>query len=529
MFLTLPSSVETCCSRPSSCSSEVTLKASLLARTRVAAALGLSLPASGAVLLPVAAHTQSSSTPRTKAITATSYDGRSMPAEAVRITVPERRSHPGRSITLAAIRIPTTAAHPGNPIVFLMGGPGIPGSVMLPIPPYFTLFQRLREEGDVIILDQRGIGKSEPVLDCPSQAKPPDSLFLDTDAAVSYLREQIGACAAHWREQGVDPAAYTTLESADDVDDLRQALGYTRIDLLGFSYGTRLALAYLQRHDSHVGRVVLQGVDGPGNEIKSPLAPARKLERIDGMLSKDPAWKPPVDLAAAAREARERLAATPANVTVTDRKAGTPVSLKVGRDGFDLIAALNMNNTRLPALLVSVPAGDDRVLAQLADGAWNDLYAGSTLLMGRAVDCSADRSPARWAAASHQAASAPFGMPIDDMVLADSFCEAVGYKKRAVEFAHPVHSAAPVLLLTGSLDATCPVENAQDVARGLPHAVLLDVVNAQHEALTEPSVQDAVVDFLRGSDVRGRRLIADPPQFLSIDDAARPRQRHGGS
>jgi hypothetical protein len=70
-----------------------------------------------------------------------------MPAEQVRISVPERRAHPNRSITM----------RPGRSIVFLMGGPGMPGSVMAPIPPYFTLFQRLREIGDVVIPDQRGI------------------------------------------------------------------------------------------------------------------------------------------------------------------------------------------------------------------------------------------------------------------------------------------------------------------------------------------------------------------------------------
>ena len=73
-----------------------------------------------------------------------------MPATQVRIVVPERRSQAGRTITVSALLLPSTAQHPGHPIVFLMGGPGIPGSVMAPIPPYFTLFQRLREIGDVV-------------------------------------------------------------------------------------------------------------------------------------------------------------------------------------------------------------------------------------------------------------------------------------------------------------------------------------------------------------------------------------------
>jgi pimeloyl-ACP methyl ester carboxylesterase len=104
----------------------------------------------------------------------------------------------------------------------------------------------------------------------------------------------------------------------------------------------------------------------------------------------------------------------------------------------------------------------------------------------------------------------------------------VGVDKPRVEFAHPVRSAVPALLLTGTLDATCPVENAQEVARGLSNAEVLSIENAQHEALTEDAVQDVVVDFIRGTDVRGRKLVADSPRYLSVEDAAKPRPQHGG-
>jgi pimeloyl-ACP methyl ester carboxylesterase len=476
----------------------------------------------------VAATAQPSQTLRTESTTIHSYDGRSMPAENVRITVPERRAHPGRTISVAGIRITTAAAHPGNPIVFLMGGPGIPGSVMAPIPPYFALFERLHEQADVVIIDQRGIGKSEPNLDCPNEGKPPDDFFLAPGAFTGYLRQQVAQCAAHWRQQGADPTAYSTVESADDLDDLRAALGYAKVDILGFSYGTDLALVYLERHEEHVGRMVLQGVNGPGTNIKSPLAVARKLTQMDALLAKDAAWKAPIDLETAARKARERLAATPAKITITDRKAGTPVETTVGRQGLDEIVALNLNDTRLPALLVSVAAGDDRVLTQFAGALWNAMNSGTAQLMGRSVDCTSQRPASRMAKAKRESETAPFGMPVDNEVLTANFCRAVGVDKPRVEFAHPVRSAVPALLLTGTLDATCPVENAQEVARGLSNAEVLSIENAQHEALTEDAVQDVVVDFIRGTDVRGRKLVADSPRYLSVEDAAKPRPQHGG-
>src|SRR5262249_41617817 len=152
---------------------------------------------------------------------------------------------------------------PGNPIVFLMGGPGIPGSVMAPIPPYFTLFDSLRSVADVLIPDQRGLGLSTPVLSCPADSALPPDLFTSRQRFVDALAERVAACARHWREQGADPCAYSTTESADDLDDLRRALGVPNLDLLGFSYGTRLALAAVQRHAGDIGRVALAGVDMP--------------------------------------------------------------------------------------------------------------------------------------------------------------------------------------------------------------------------------------------------------------------------
>lgn len=451
--------------------------------------------------------------------TVRSYDGRTMPAAYVRIDVPEARTRPGRKIGLTALRIPATAERPGRPIVFLMGGPGIPGTVMAPIPPYFTLFQRLRELADVVVLDQRGLGRSEPALDCPVSESPFADLFLRRDRIVQAMRIRVAACAGQLRDKGMDPTAYNTTESADDIDDLRKALGAEQIDLLAFSYGTRLALMYVQRHGDHVGRLVLQGVNGPGLVLKRPAPIVRKLDRMAEVLKQDSAWRGPTDLRAAARTARERLARKPVTVTITDRRTGRQLDLAVGRDGLDALVWLKPDDGRLPALLVSVAANDDRVLARVVEGAWNGLGDGTVGLMGRAVNCAADRPDARWETVRSEGATAPFGIPIDNDFLTEEFCRAVGYTAAPTEFARPVTSSAPVLLITGTLDATNPVENAVDVARGFANAVSLEVENAAHEALPIPAVQDVIVDWFRGADVRGKRVTASPPHFATVDEA----------
>src|SRR5678815_2498378 len=128
-----------------------------------------------------------------------SYDGREMKGELLRLTVPERHLRPARTLTVGALRFPATAAKPGRPIVFLMGGPGMPGSVMTPIPPYFSLFQKLRDIGDVIVVDQRGIGLSSPHVECAASASMPQTIFADTARMIAFMRDQVAICAAKLR------------------------------------------------------------------------------------------------------------------------------------------------------------------------------------------------------------------------------------------------------------------------------------------------------------------------------------------
>ena len=224
----------------------------------------------------------------------------------------------------------------------------------------------------------------------------------------------------------------------------------------------------------------------------------------------------------AARRARLRLASSPATVTVNDQKTGRQIGLKVGREGFDAIVALNLDDLRTPALLVSVANGDDRLLTRFVESAWNGLNNSPVQLMARSVNCSADRPASRWAVANADSTVAPFGSPIDNAFLTKRFCLAVGYPGTVTEFRRPLRSPIPTLLITGELDATNPAENARDVAPGLTRALLLDVANVAHEALPVAAVQDVVVEFFRGTDVRNRRIAGSRPHYLTLTEALSP-------
>ena len=205
------------------------------------------------------------------------------------------------------------------------------------------------------------------------------------------FKSELKRCSDDWRSKGVEAKAFTTNESADDLAQIRKVLGVDKADIVAFSYGTRLALADVARHESSIGRVVLQGVNGPGLVVKRPDAVARKLSRITGIIANDSAWSTKPDLIVEARKARQRLAANPVIVTIANRKTGTSTDVRVGREGFDAIASLNLDDARLPALIVSVASGDNRILAKFVESAWNGLSNGTAGLMARAVNCSADR------------------------------------------------------------------------------------------------------------------------------------------
>ena len=194
-------------------------------------------------------------------------------AQVAFLDVPRRHDQPdGPRMRLRVVRLPATGGDgSAAPVVYLAGGPGGSG-VGTARGPRWPVFEQVRRETDVLLLDQRGTGLSEPPPPCPHIQRFDHARPLDREAALAALSQTAARCIAHWREEGVDLAAYTTAESAADLEDLRRALGVPRISLWGMSYGTHLALASLRLHGASIERVVLIGVEGLDDTLKLPLA-----------------------------------------------------------------------------------------------------------------------------------------------------------------------------------------------------------------------------------------------------------------
>jgi pimeloyl-ACP methyl ester carboxylesterase len=105
----------------------------------------------------------------------------------------------------------------------------------------------------------------------PRGTPPPADAFLKKSGFRDALIARARACADHWRAKDVDLASFNTAASADDLEDLRRAVGAEKLSLVAHSYGTTLALEAVRRHGEHIERIVLSGVEGPDHAVQMPL------------------------------------------------------------------------------------------------------------------------------------------------------------------------------------------------------------------------------------------------------------------
>jgi pimeloyl-ACP methyl ester carboxylesterase len=183
-------------------------------------------------------------------------------AECGTLSVPENRSDPNtRLIALPVTRIPAKGNDPREPIFWLNGGPG-QSNMRFSHP---QDLDALLEEHDFVLAGYRGVD-GQVVLDCPEISevlqKPPGDLL--SDVALESYGTAAAQCAARLQAEGVDLDGYSMTETIDDMEAVREALDYERINLLGASYGTRLAMMYEWMYPQNLQRVAMIGVNPPG-------------------------------------------------------------------------------------------------------------------------------------------------------------------------------------------------------------------------------------------------------------------------
>jgi pimeloyl-ACP methyl ester carboxylesterase len=443
------------------------------------------------------------------------FDGSPLAGEWTHIVVPENRSRPnGRTIRLAVVRYRTTHPDPGPPIVYLAGGPGGSG-VELAGREATHPQVRLLESRDVIGFDQRGTGRTEPSFDWPEFGLPlaADRPATREDVAAAWDRA-VARCVAYWRAAGVDTGAYDTEASADDVDDIRRALGLERIALYGESYGSHLGLACLRRHPESIERAFLARVEGPDDTWKLPSTTQRALEALHERLRESgrtgAAYE---DLIGTIRRLSARLDRAPI-ATVTGPTGMPGEDFVIG--SFDLkcaVARMLGHSARaqseVPELLQMLEGGASPSLAD-----WVHLRREAPVtLMPLLMDCASGGSPERLARIERERRD-PDNV-LGDALMAPFFpsaCHGAGAHDPGADYRKPLRCTVPVLFVSGTLDARTPPENVEALLPGFTQAVHVVAENAGHESreLMAPEYRALFQAFWRGEPVASCRILLPP-------------------
>lgn len=402
----------------------------------------------------------------------------------------------GTRIDLQFAVLPALARHKKpDPVFFIAGGPG--QSAIALAGPVGGMLARFGNRRDIVLVDQRGTGRSAP-LHCPEDAA--DLPLAETVDPVRQVR-RARACLARLQALAHgDLRHYTTAIAAQDLDAVRDALGVRRLNLVGTSYGTRVALEYMRRFPTHVRRVVLDGVAPP--DMALPWASA-----ADAQAAFDALLQACADEAACrARHAALRdtwaalLGSLPRDMTLPNPSTGRSETLRLTRDMLlGLVrAALYAPATAsaLPAALDEAAQGNLAPLAGLASTL--ALPRGDAALaqgMHFSVVCAEDMPPA-----DRRPVPAPdFGEGLAPIYL--QVCD--GWPRGAVDeaFRRVPPAPVPTLLLSGGIDPATPPRHGERVARALGALARHEVVpNAGHGLLALPCVRGVVFRFIDAPD-----------------------------
>jgi pimeloyl-ACP methyl ester carboxylesterase len=387
-----------------------------------------------------------------------------------------RASRTGRKIALNLTILPAVAEKPAADAVFAFaGGPGQSAVTAFPLASYV---QALRQQRDVVLIDQRGTGKSNP-LRCPFDRNDVQLLING-----SYSTENLPACRAEL-EKRADLTQYTTSNAADDVDDVREALGYGKIDLLGGSYGSLAALVYLRRHSEHVRAMAIQGVVPPDYRMPLPFAKTIQsaLDRLFANCAADAGChKDFPDLKTEFETIVKRLDSQPAKFDLPAAASDKPQPVTLSRGTFvsDLRPMLYQ-----PAVVSQLPYILDRAF----QNDWR-VFAAAVVAVHRAVGDEVARGMAFSVNCSE---SVPFigeadirreteGTYLGDFDVRNyrKNCGLWPYASVPKSFLAPVRSGVPSLLISGAEDPATPPSMAGHAAEGLSHSRVVIIPNGTH-------------------------------------------------
>src|SRR5690606_16768192 len=376
----------------------------------------------------------------------------------------------------------------------IAGGPG--QSTIEFFAAYAGAFEPVRRNRDIVLLDQRGTGRSAP-LDCG----------LDTELVQGEITAERAAAEARecLEELGHDPRFFTTSVAVTDLEALRQALGAPAFNLYGISYGTRVAQHFARQYPASTRTVILDGVVPPQIALGPAIAihAQEALDRIFARCTETPACHARFPgIVAKFASLRERLVREPVAVELPDPLSARPQALSFG--GPELAGALRLLSYHpstvalMPLLIHEAYAGNYRPLA--AQYLMTARSVGEALSIGmhNAVVCTEDAPFFEGEEVTREMLEATYIGPMQLEAL-EAMCEVWPEGVRDDTLRMPLATDAPVLLLSGDADPITPPEFAELAAVAMSRHEHLVGSDQGHGQLTRTCIPEALAKFVEAA------------------------------
>ncbi len=414
----------------------------------------------------------------------------------------DRAAASGRTVAIPLVVIP--AAHPMHRAIFW--NPGGPGASAVDsagdIADHSSWFIKLHDRYDLVLANNRGVGGPHAQQCDLSPPAHPESWFLQLwpDALLKICRRRLAAAA--------NLSLYTSSIGADDLDDIRSALGYPKIVLDGDSYGSYFFLVYLRQHPDHVESAILEGV-APPEILKLPLEDAAgvelAMERLVVACRQDASCEahfPRFEEHFAA--VVHRFDAGPVRIRIENSATGQPQEVPLSKEVFAerLRQALYSAGPAayVPYIIEQAWRGDDVPLGHLIEAVTQGMATAVEMGLNLSVTCAEDIPFITEQEVRHTSAGSFEG---DLRVRAQQrACKIWNVKPVPAAFNQPVRSNAPVLMISGTNDPATPPDYATRELRYLPNGKQILVKGLSHGDETA-CIDSLKVEFVLAGTARG--------------------------
>ena len=434
------------------------------------------------------------------------------------VVVPELHAEPdGATVRLpvAILRATNPSPH-ADPLFVAQGGPGGSG---LDLFPFTAAYSSIAADRDIVMFNQRGTLASEPNLMCPETLVNVDTAAMSDDEIDELALDQIRACHDRLVGEGVNLSAYNSVENANDVEAIRQALGYETYNFYGVSYGTLLGFHLMRQHPEHLRSVVLDGVVPPNINFipEVPINENNLYDLLFAACDNDPICTADYpNLEARLFALVDELDVNPLTLELEDGETGETAVIDF--DGTSLMDFLfqtfylSQPFTLFPRIVTDIEAGDVTTLEQyMSLFSFDRTFAEG---MYYSVICSED------------ADFGPNDVPLDgvrprivesvadDLESYTDACEIWQVETLPDSIDDAVHSDVPALLLSGAYDPVTPARFADEAMKTLTQAThVVDPIASHGTAFEDECVDQIVLDFLNDP--------AREPDSSCLSDTAR--------